>query len=49
MKTIIIGVKLSTRLGTFPSENKMFSCLTWVLFQKANVIGRIVDNINDEI
>ena len=26
----------------FSSENKMFSCLTWVLFQKVNVINNFL-------
>ena len=30
------------KLATKPSQNKMFSCLTWVLFQKVNVINNFL-------
>ena len=30
------------KLTTFPSENKMFSCLTWVALQMFNVINNFL-------
>jgi hypothetical protein len=36
------NLKTAYKLSTFLGWNKMFSCLTWVLFQKINVINNFL-------